>query len=61
MDSDDHRKLSMLFTFFVTIKLYLISIVTLEINYPPRRISIQSMVTTQSQQTVMNHYTLPHS
>lgn len=44
MDSDDQRRLSLLLTFIVTIKLFVVSMITLEAHNPPRSIVISSIV-----------------
>lgn len=51
MDRDDHRRLSLFVTFIVTIKLFVVSMITLEVHYPPRSIGISSLVSTPVHQS----------
>jgi cell division protein FtsL len=57
LDSDLHRKFFVLLTLVVTIKLFAVTVVTLEIHNPPRSITTQqSTITLQNQNLGISSY-----
>jgi hypothetical protein len=57
LDSDLHRKFFILLTLVVTIKLFSVTVITLEIHNPPRSIITQQLtITSQNQNLGINSY-----